>query len=96
MGTKRYGFTNASWRVAAALQLMSHSDDAKRGGLVVGNVADDAPGIARRYFSSEVPRAWLKANKDWIGSFSPEFYQALIDEIDGRPLADEVPDVRYH
>jgi len=65
----------------------------KEEGLVVANVVDDAPGIARSYFSSEVSRAWLKANKDWIGFFSPEFYQALIDEIDGSPVADEVPEL---
>ena len=65
----------------------------KEGALVVGNVVDDAPGIARSYFSSEVSRAWLKANEDWIAFFSPEFYQALIDEIDSSPVADEVPEL---
>lgn len=66
----------------------------KEGGLVVGSIEDDAPSIARSYFSSEVSRAWLKANEDWIAYFAPEFYQALIEEIDRNPVSDEIPELK--
>jgi hypothetical protein len=65
----------------------------KEGGLVVGNVEDDAPEIVRSYFSSHVSRAWLKANGDWIEYFSPEFYEALIVEIEKNPVPTELPEL---
>ena len=65
----------------------------KEGELVVGSVVDDAPGIARTYFSSHVSRAWLKANQDWIEYFAPEFYEALIVEFEKNPVSIALPDL---
>ena len=65
----------------------------KEGGLVVGNVEDDAPEIVRSYFSSHVSRAWLKANEDWIEYIAPEFYAALIVEIEKNPVPTELPEL---
>jgi hypothetical protein len=65
----------------------------KEGGLVVGNVEDDAPDIVRSYFSSHISRAWLQANEDWIEYFAPEFYAALIVEIEKNPVPTELPEL---
>ena len=35
----------------------------------------------------------MKANKDWIEYFSPEFYEALIEEIDRNPVPTELPEL---
>ena len=60
-------------------------------GLVIGDIADEAPSFARSYFSSNASRIWLRDNEDYVRSFSPTFYTALIAEIERNPVATEMP-----
>lgn len=63
----------------------------QEGGLVVGDVADEAPLVARLWFASKASRVWLRDNEDMVRSFSPSFYSALIGEIERNPVATKMP-----
>ena len=60
-------------------------------GLVVGDIVAEAPGFARNYLSSKASRIWFEDNADWIQSFSPAFYSALVSEIEKNPVATQMP-----
>ena len=60
-------------------------------GLVVGDIVAEAPGFARTYLSSKASRIWFEDNADWIRSFSPEFYSALVSEIENNPVVTQMP-----
>ena len=60
-------------------------------GLVIGDIAAEAPTFARSYFASNASRIWLRDNEDWVRSFSPTFYSALIVEIERNPVAIRMP-----
>ena len=60
-------------------------------GLVIGDIEAEAPAFARLYLSSTASRIWLRDNEDWVRSFSPRFYSALISEIERNPVATKMP-----
>jgi len=67
----------------------------KEAGLVVGDIVAEAPGFARSYLSSEASRIWFRNNADWIRSFSPAFYSALVTEVENSPVAAQMPQLEH-
>jgi hypothetical protein len=63
----------------------------QQAGLVVGDVVARGSEIAELYFQSIASRLWLRNNTDYVQSYSPDLYSALIDEIEKSPVATEMP-----
>jgi len=63
----------------------------QQAGLVVGDVVARASEITELYFSSIASRLWLRHNEDYVRSYSPGLYSALLDEIENSPVATEMP-----
>jgi hypothetical protein len=65
-------------------------------GLVVGDIADEAPIVARLWFASGASRVWLRDNEGWVRSYAPSFYSALTAEIERNPVATKMPQLERY
>ena len=67
---------------------LTHAVMEQDGYLVTGDLEGYMPILANSYFYSPMARAWLDLNAEWIRSYSPEYFDALVREMEKIPAVD--------